>query len=561
MMRSYTALAIKIFVSAIAFAAAVAAMPAVSNEKRLDYSIEPAGSGSAAYRITVTFKGDDDGSTEIELPNEWGGQAELYKAITDVRVVSNGATISDRSAPHIKAISHRPGAKIALQYTLTQDFTGPLKNDVRYRPVVQNDHIHWIGYTLWVRPKWNDEDKITVTFDWRGLPKEWTLADSYGTDGRKRTAQIQFEDLGQTITVAGDFRLSKTLAAGKPVNVAIRGKWNFTDGELAEMVRRVIESQREFWKDNSQEKFLVTLVPLDEGPNAFSFGGTGLQDSFALFATPNAEVARLRGLLAHEYFHNWNPTALGKMGEPEQHVYWFSEGFTEFYTYYLLHRSGIISEAEFIDTYNALIREYYMLPTRNEPNARIVRDFWNDRNVGRLPYLRGLMFATNLNAEIKRVSGGRYSLDNVMSDLAAANRAAPQTITFELLRSAFQKYLGYDPADLIERQIVNGELIAPSEDSLGPDITLEKAEIPVFELGFDFDKFAKERVVSGVVSGSAAHDGGLRNGQTRNGGISLSFGDTKTPIELKVKEGGAEKVVKYVPVAKKGNLIPQFKKK
>lgn len=540
---------------------AAAAVFASDSEKRIDYRIERLEGVTASYRISVSFKGDEDGTTEIELPNEWGGQTELYKAVKGLRVSTKNASITDSASLHLKTVAHRPGEKLTVEYTLAQDFAGPLKNDVRYRPVVQADHIHWIGYTVLVRPKWKDDEKIKVTFSWHELPKSWTLADSYGTGGRKRDARIKFEDLGRTITVAGDFRLTNTAAAGKPVAVAIRGKWRFTDAELTEMIRRVIESQREFWKDHSQERFLVTLVPLGEGPNAFSFGGTGLQDSFALFATPNAEVASLRGLLAHEYFHSWNPTALGKMGEPEQHVYWFSEGFTEFYTYQLLYRSGIISEAEFIETYNSLIREYYMLPARNEPNERIVRDFWNDRNVGRLPYLRGLMFATNLNAEIKRVSGGVRSMDDVMFDLAAANRTKPQTITVELLRSAFQKHLGYDPVGLIERQIMNGELIAPSPDALGPGIGLENVEIPVFELGFDFDKFAKERIVAGVVPGSAAHDAGLRNGQTRNGGISLSFGDTKTPIELKVKEGDAEKVIKYVPAAKKGNLIPQFKKK
>lgn len=90
------------------------------------------------------------------------------------------------------------------------------------------------------------------------------------------------------------------------------------------------------------------------------------------------------------------------MPEPEQSLYWFSEGFTEFYTYQLLYRGGLITQEEFVGRYNELIREYYMLPVRNEPNDRIIKDFWNDRGVGRLPYLRGLMFATNLNAAIKQ---------------------------------------------------------------------------------------------------------------------------------------------------------------
>lgn len=561
MISSLSAHLKQLLFSASAIALATAAGFASGSENQLDYRIERLAGQTALYRISVTFKGDADGKTEIELPNEWGGQKELYKAINDLRISTAGASLTDTGSPNLRTISHRPGEELTIEYIIAQDFSGPLKNNIRYRPVVETSHLHWIGHTVWVRPRWNDSDKIDVTFSWHGLPKDWTLADSYGTSGRTRQANIAFDKLGQMITVAGDFRLTEISVAGKRVSVAMRGKWNFADAELAEMVRRVIASQREFWKDNSQERFLVTLVPLDEGPNAFSFGGTGLQDSFALFATPNAEVPRLRALLAHEYFHNWNPAALGKMGDPEQHLYWFSEGFTEFYTYRLLYRSGIISEAEFIETYNSLIREYYMLPARNEPNERIVRDFWNDSSVGRLPYLRGLMFATNLNAEIMRVSGGTRSLDDVMFDLAAAHRERPQTITIELLRSAFQKHLGFDPANLIERQIIKGEMIVPLPDALGPTVTLENVEIPIFELGFDFDKFAKERIVEGVAPGSAAFDAGLRNGQTRNGGVSIRFGDTSTPLELKVKDGVAEKVIKFVPVAKTGMVIPQFRKK
>lgn len=550
----------KLLFSVCAIAFATTAVFASGGENKLDYRIERLAGQTALFRISVTFKGDADGKTEIEMPNEWGGQQELYKAINDLRVSTAGASLTDAGSPSLRTISHRPGETLMIEYIIAQDFSGPLKNNIRYRPVIENSHLHWIGHTVWVRPRWKDNDKIDVSFSWLGLPKDWILADSFGTGGRTRRTNIAFEKLGQTITVAGDFRLTEVAVAGKPVSVAMRGKWNFADAELAEMVRRVIASQREFWKDNSQDRFLVTLVPIDEGPNAFSFGGTGLQDSFALFATPNAEVPRLRWLLAHEYFHNWNPTALGKMGDPEQRLYWFSEGFTEFYTFRLLYRSGIITEAEFIETYNNLIREYFMLPVRGETNERIVRDFWNDSSVGRLPYLRGLMFATNLNAEIMRVSGGARSLDDVMFDLAAAHRSQPQTITIELLRSAFQKHLGKDPASLMERQIINGELIVPLPDALGPAVILENVEIPVFELGFDFEKFAKERIVEGVAPGSAAFDAGLRNGQTRIGGVSIRFGDTSTPLELKVKEGGAEKVIKFVPVAKPGKAFPQFRK-
>lgn len=527
----------------------------VAKAKDLKIIVQPLDGSN--FRISVTFNGDSSGITKLRLPNEWGGQPELYKAITIVKIEPSDAKIADTPDPSIKTITHRPGDSLTVIYELSQDFAGALKNDIRYRPVAGREYIHWIGKTVWVLPEWRAETKVKATIEWN-VDKTWTLANSFVTGKNRQKFVTDIEKLGSAIYVGGDFRLISTRASGKPLNLAIRGKWDFEDAELAEMARKVIETERDFFSDNSQDYFLVTLVPIDEGPNALSFGGTGLTDSFALFATPNATVARLRSLLAHEYFHNWNPVRLGKMPEPEQSLYWFSEGFTEYYSYQLLYRSGLLTKQEFVDQSNELVREYYMLTTRNEPNERIVKDFWNDRNVGRLPYLRGMMFAMNLNAEIRRNSGGKHSLDNVMLDMFAASRVSQQAITIASLTETFRKHLKNDPAPLIRRFIVDGETIEPEINALGVGFSRKMIQIRAFELGFDFDKFAKDRVVSGVMTNSSAYDAGLRNGQQRNGGASISFGDTTRAIELKVKENNAEKTIKYLPVAKQSVSIPQF---
>ena len=83
--------------------------------------------------------------------------------------------------------------------------------------------------------------------------------------------------------------------------------------------------------------------------------------------------------------------------------------------------------------------------------------------------------------------------------------------------------------------------------------------MPVFELGFDFDKFAKDRVVADVNPNSSAYAAGLRNGQKRNGGVSLAFGDTTKEVELKVKDDEGEKTIKFLPIARERVAIPQYR--
>ncbi|MGD9630902.1 MAG: hypothetical protein AB7V18_16815 [Pyrinomonadaceae bacterium] len=539
------------FIAAAAFTTTSLATP-----DRLKVTVTPL--NDAAFSVSVTFAGDADGSTRLILPNEWGGQSELFRSIRSISVQPASAKISDTDLPYVKLVTHKAGEKLTVLYEVVRDFQGKFRNEVRYRPVVDKGYIHWIGNTVFVLPDWKDEAELDVSLEWKDLPGGWTTAHSFATGKRTKRFTAALGELRASIMVAGDFRIASTRAAGKPVDVAIRGKWAFTDTELAEMVRKVIETEREFWKDHSQDRYLVTLVPIDEGPNAMSFGGTGLTDSFALFATPNATVDRLRGLLAHEYAHNWIPGKLGRMPKPEQELYWFSEGFTEFYTYRLLAAGGLITRAELVARYNELILEYYMLPVRTASNERIVKDFWSDRNVQRLPYLRGFLFATNLDAEIKRATDGKASLDDAVHELFSASKKTPQPLSFGSLEALFTKYLGRDAGPMIRQHLVDGELIVPLPDALGADVSQNTVQTPVFELGFDFDKLAKDRIVAGVDPNSSAYAAGLRNGQHRTAGFSLRFGDTATEIELKVKDQEGEKTVKFLPVARERMAVPQY---
>lgn len=534
---------------------------AFSSAAAADISIGIERSASGTCRIAVSILGDDDGRTEIRLPNEWGGQRELYRAVKNLTVAGADAKIVDSDEPHIKTILHKPSEPITLTYDLVQDFPGKLKNSVRYRPVVSDEHIHWIGSTVWVLPSWEDTKPLDIEVEWRGLPDSWSVANSFSFQKRKVRFKRDIRSLRSSIWVAGDFRIVGSSANGKPVYLAVRGEWKFSDNELADIVGRMIEAQRSFWNDDSEDHYLVTLVPIFEGPNALSIGGTGLRDSFSLFATENATIGRLRSILAHEYAHNWIPGKLGRMPKDERSMYWFSEGFTEYYTHLLLFRAGLITREEMIGEYNALIREYYLSPVRTEPNERIIRDFWSDQSVQRLPYLRGFLLALNWNAAIRKASGGKRSLDDVMFELLRTSENGTRELSPSLLTGQISKHIGKDISGEFDRHITNGELMVPAADALGNDLELRTDEIRVFELGFDIQHLLKEKEFIGIKENTAAFDAGIRNGQKLVGGISVSLGDTSKEVALTVSDADGTKAVSYLPIARERLKVPQFLKK
>ncbi len=59
----------------------------------------------------------------------------------------------------------------------------------------------------------------------------------------------------------------------------------------------------------------------------------------------------LLGLLTHEYMHKWIGVEIQFLEDGQENA-WFTEGFTEYYTYKLLHQAALISEKEYTQITN-----------------------------------------------------------------------------------------------------------------------------------------------------------------------------------------------------------------
>ncbi len=158
--------------------------------------------------------------------------------------------------------------------------------------------------------------------------------------------------------------------------------------------------------------------------------------SFSGIGSDRASRLRTLSFLAHEYFHHYNvkrirPAALGPFDYDRPNVtdmLWVSEGFTVYYEYLMLARSGRMTAPELLEALGRAIAASENTPGRLFQSATTSsRDTWAQGPFGRgnetgVPrtisyYDKGAVLALLLDLRIRHETGNARSLDTVMRAL------------------------------------------------------------------------------------------------------------------------------------------------
>ena len=247
---------------------------------RLTYVLRPALVRGAleAVHIEIRFKGSGTGTTVLDLPRQWGGKTRLYEALSEFSVAGQSARIDLGAHPWERIVHHSPGADLRIRYVVHHADEGISREGNPYRPVILPSRLQLLGATVFAAPHGTDaSEPVTVVF--KGFPKAWPLASDLQRSG------LTFEDLTDSITVGGDFRVLTRRIRGAPLRVAIQGNWSFADQALADTLARVSTAEHDFWGDPGQP-YLVTLLQIEAPAGSTPSGGTGRSGGFALFAAP-----------------------------------------------------------------------------------------------------------------------------------------------------------------------------------------------------------------------------------------------------------------------------------
>lgn len=519
-------------------------------------SLVPAGNEMRLV-VELSFPGGDAGRTRLYLPSHFSGQRALYQNVQNLRAVSPGASLADTDQPDVKALTFPPGRDVRVRYEIAPDPQGASAQPGAYfRPWLSPREFHGIGTTLWAYPAQYGKT-VSASLHWT-LPPGWTFCDSFGAGQTDQAFTGTLEQFLASAYLAGDYRLCTVRAAGQPVTLALRGKWKSSDDALAALTARIIASQREFWDDRDFPYFLVARIPTETAGNgggaADSDGGVELTQSVLLFGGKGRALDfGLKYVLAHELFHTWNAGEIRTEG-----LYWFSEGFTDYYARLLLLRAGLISTDEYARDVNRVLREYVQSPVRNRPGDEAARGFYAGSDLSRLPYQQGMLLAARWNVQIRAATGGKSSLDDAMRDLRRTARAGDAPVTAPDIAGAVSKYAPQaNPSGDVRRVVDGGGTLSPEPGALGPGWALRTVGVAPFEAGFDARATLDARVVSGVKPKSRAFWAGLRDGQEVLGCAPWTPGDACGRIALTVRDAGGPRGIEWTP-AGDPVPVPQF---
>jgi predicted metalloprotease with PDZ domain len=529
------------------------------------YEVELASVHPALVRCELDLAGDDDGVTAFSLDDDWGGAKDTIAALSPVTVedASGASVVLEHPSSHEWRAHHVGGAHLRVRWEIPANANQEITGSSGHRCAIVNERlVHFIGHNALVYPtksptgsatKSDDGTPRRIRFTWSGFDRAgWKTACSFGSSTSIAVRETLEAFRHAVFLAAPDLRVLQRNVRGRHLEIAIDGSWNVPDDELAGEVESILRLEREFFHDDAFPHFLVSWIPVGRpDPHSSVLGGTGLTQSFALFVLAGSDLSAegrdrigIPHLLAHEMFHAWNGGVL-RMADPEPLVYWFSEGFTDFYARRLLYRAGLMDTGRYAEDVNKRLARFWSNPASRAPAERIRAEFWKDGDVQRLPYERGDVMAFLIDREIRVRSNGARSIDDLVCEMVEEGRAGREASNAWIL-ARIAAATSVEFAERVKRTVVDGEMPELPSDLLAPALDLENVPIPAWDAGFDVDASEKEHVVHGVREGSNAWKARLRDGQTIES-WSLYSGNVTRPLECKVRDARGEHALTWLP--------------
>ena len=479
------------------------------------------------FHVEVTFEGLHASETSLDLimPVWRTGRYVLFDFAGSVQEFSsdNGKGVSlewKKTDKSTWRIDTKGGDAVRVTYNVYAD-----EFDMRTKGL--NDQYAFVdGIAVFMYAEKYRRRPLTLEVVPYGSWHVTTGLDAVKGDPLRFTAR-DYDRLADCPMFIGHQKDHPFTAGGKPHVLSVLGEGKYDPEKLIGDVTAIVEAAKEFWGDLPYERYVFMLHLWSEGGGGTEhINSTIIQMRTFSFSSSRGREG-FRGVVSHEFFHTWNVKRIRPSGispydytrENYAREYWIAEGTTSYYTPAILRRAGLRSSGRALGMLGRVIKS-----ERERPGNRIQSlsessfdawiKFWRDHpqsyNAETSYYEKGSIVSLMLDLTIRHNSKNQYSLDDVMRALYKRFPWDGTGYTVENFQKICEEYCGIS-LDAFFNDYVNGTAPLPWETVLGYaglEVQAQKSE-PSPWLGVMTRDRNGKSVVTGVIAGSPAYDGGL----------------------------------------------------
>ena len=182
--------------------------------------------------------------------------------------------------------------------------------------------------------------------------------------------------------------------------------------------------------------------------------------------------------------------------------------------------------------------------------------FWRDTRIRTLPYDLGFLYFVTVDEAVRKASGNLRSLDDLTQEMRSL-QDRNEKLTLADWEAALKNELGDEAVTALHAFLAGAEQL-PSSEAFGPCFRRTRRNLQRYELGFDPAVLTEpERIVRGLIPGSAAEQAGLRNGDRILKPVPQDAiqGDQEATLTLEISRDGAKFPLTYRP---RGETVPAW---
>ncbi|MFM7024356.1 MAG: M61 family metallopeptidase [Flavobacteriales bacterium] len=443
-----------------------------NQENKVFYTIGAANPGSHFVEVEMKVKNMEGRSTmQFYLPVWRPGRYELADYAKNIQKIkfftAKGAELKfEKSSKSCWEVEASGAEEIVVKYTY---YANQLDAGASFS---NEDQLYVNPSNCFLYTQEHFYNAIELTLD---IPVAYTVATGLQKLKKNVFAAKNFDELADSPFIASKNLQSKNYTV-KDTNYIIwfngecKPDW---DKVLSDFKAFTAEQVKVFGNCPVEEyHFLFQILPVG------FYHGVEHCNSTVIALGPGCNLMKGKsyenflGISSHELFHTWNiksirpeemfPYDFGK--ENYSRLGYVAEGVTTYYGDLMLARSGVISEQQYFGLLNETFdKHFYNYGRENQSVAEASFDTWLDGYSKGIPnrktsiYTEGSLNAMIFDLHIRKLSGGKKSLDSVMKKLYLDFALEHQGYSEEDYKKLVNEAAGKDLSALFDKYVYGTE--------------------------------------------------------------------------------------------------------